>query len=431
MAPGGIYDHLGGGFARYSVDDRWLVPHFEKMLYDQALLRRAYLHAWQVTGLDRYRQVARRDRRLRAARPAPSRGRVVLGRGRRQRGRGGQVLRVDARAGDGRAGRRRGVGRRGHGLLRGVTGAATSRAGPSSTASPTRATWRPRTVEEARPGCWPPAPSGCGPAWTTRSSPSGTRLCWPCWPRRPPPPAGPTGWAARGQRRVPGARAAAPATGAGCARGRPDGGARHLAYAADHAALVDAFTRLYEATGEARWIAEAGPRPTGWSSGSGTPSAAACSPPAGRRAPGGPQQGPDGQRHAQRQQPGGRGAAAAGRADGRPRYRAEAEDILRLWRGRWPPATPPPLGHLLAAVDMAPPASTRSWWRATGPTSWPRSTAATCRVPSWPGGSGSLAAVGGPRRRPRLRVPGLRLQLPAEDAATARRPAGGEPRGNR
>jgi uncharacterized protein len=57
MASGGIYDHLGGGFARYSVDDRWLVPHFEKMLYDQALLVPAYLHAWQVTGHDRYRQV--------------------------------------------------------------------------------------------------------------------------------------------------------------------------------------------------------------------------------------------------------------------------------------------------------------------------------------------------------------------------------------
>ncbi|MCX7619731.1 MAG: thioredoxin domain-containing protein [Acidimicrobiales bacterium] len=58
MASGGIYDHLGGGFARYSTDDRWLVPHFEKMLYDQALLARIYLHAWQVTGAQRYRQVA-------------------------------------------------------------------------------------------------------------------------------------------------------------------------------------------------------------------------------------------------------------------------------------------------------------------------------------------------------------------------------------
>jgi len=58
MASGGMYDHLGGGFARYSVDDRWLVPHFEKMLYDQALLLRVYVHAWQVFGHERWRQVA-------------------------------------------------------------------------------------------------------------------------------------------------------------------------------------------------------------------------------------------------------------------------------------------------------------------------------------------------------------------------------------
>ena len=57
MAAGGIYDHLGGGFARYSVDTQWLVPHFEKMLYDQALLVRVYTHAWQVFGEDRYAQV--------------------------------------------------------------------------------------------------------------------------------------------------------------------------------------------------------------------------------------------------------------------------------------------------------------------------------------------------------------------------------------
>ncbi len=57
MAAGGIYDHLGGGFARYSTDRQWLVPHFEKMLYDNALLTRVYLHAWQLTGLARYQQV--------------------------------------------------------------------------------------------------------------------------------------------------------------------------------------------------------------------------------------------------------------------------------------------------------------------------------------------------------------------------------------
>jgi uncharacterized protein len=58
MAAGGMYDLLGGGFHRYSVDARWLVPHFEKMLYDNALLAPAYLHAWVVTGDERYREVA-------------------------------------------------------------------------------------------------------------------------------------------------------------------------------------------------------------------------------------------------------------------------------------------------------------------------------------------------------------------------------------
>jgi uncharacterized protein len=57
MASGGMHDHLGGGFARYSVDAQWLVPHFEKMLYDQALLARAYLHGWQLTGEARFRHV--------------------------------------------------------------------------------------------------------------------------------------------------------------------------------------------------------------------------------------------------------------------------------------------------------------------------------------------------------------------------------------
>ncbi len=57
MASGGMYDQVGGGFARYSVDERWLVPHFEKMLYDNALLARAYLHGWQVTGDPLFKRV--------------------------------------------------------------------------------------------------------------------------------------------------------------------------------------------------------------------------------------------------------------------------------------------------------------------------------------------------------------------------------------
>jgi uncharacterized protein YyaL (SSP411 family) len=57
MAKGGIYDQVGGGFHRYSVDARWLVPHFEKMLYDNALLSRLYLHAYQVARKETYRRV--------------------------------------------------------------------------------------------------------------------------------------------------------------------------------------------------------------------------------------------------------------------------------------------------------------------------------------------------------------------------------------
>ncbi|MGK0184163.1 MAG: hypothetical protein ACI9YB_003488, partial [Halioglobus sp.] len=58
MKDGGIYDHLGGGFSRYSTDDAWLVPHFEKMLYDNALLIKVYLEAFQVSKDEKYRQVA-------------------------------------------------------------------------------------------------------------------------------------------------------------------------------------------------------------------------------------------------------------------------------------------------------------------------------------------------------------------------------------
>src|SRR5262249_20326211 len=58
MARGGIHDQLGGGFHRYSTDDRWLVPHFEKMLYDNALLARAYAAAYQVTGKSLFAETA-------------------------------------------------------------------------------------------------------------------------------------------------------------------------------------------------------------------------------------------------------------------------------------------------------------------------------------------------------------------------------------
>ena len=97
MASGGMYDQVGGGFSRYSVDARWIVPHFEKMLYDNALLARAYLHGWQVTGEPLFRRVCEEtlDWALRELRQEE--GGFASRARRRLRGRRGQLLRLDAR----------------------------------------------------------------------------------------------------------------------------------------------------------------------------------------------------------------------------------------------------------------------------------------------------------------------------------------------
>ncbi len=98
MAKGGMHDQLGGGFHRYSVDERWFVPHFEKMLYDQAQLAISYLEAFQITGDAQYAETARGifDYVLRDM--TDSRGRLLFRRGCRQRHRPGRA---------GRQGRRR------------------------------------------------------------------------------------------------------------------------------------------------------------------------------------------------------------------------------------------------------------------------------------------------------------------------------------
>ena len=80
MAKGGMHDQLGGGFHRYSVDERWFVPHFEKMLYDQAQLAVSYLEAFQITRDGQYAAAARDILRLRAARHGASRRRILFGR---------------------------------------------------------------------------------------------------------------------------------------------------------------------------------------------------------------------------------------------------------------------------------------------------------------------------------------------------------------
>jgi uncharacterized protein len=260
MAAGGIYDHLGGGFARYSTDERWLVPHFEKMLYDQALLARIYLHAWLVTGHPRYRQVldetidyVRRDLRHPAggffsAEDADS----PDGHGHSVEGRFQtwtvaevtDVLGADAPAALAWWGLTEGGNFEGRNIL-----------------------FRPRGGELVRP---PEVDRARDPPFGRRGRPGLDDKVLTEW---------------NGLMLATLAEAAA-------ATGRADwltdavqtgefllshlrgddgrwrrswqadrdddtGRAQHLAYAADHAALVDAFTRLGEATGQARWITEA------------------------------------------------------------------------------------------------------------------------------------------------------------------------------
>ena len=258
MAAGGIYDHLGGGFSRYSVDGEWLVPHFEKMLYDNALLTRLYLHGWLLTGRGPLPPGPGRDDRLRAPRPAPTaaaaspRPRTPTARARRASSTSGPTPR-SARC----SGRRR---RRRRSAWYGVPARRQLRARHHhrSTACTRGASCdgRPRSRQPAGRSSTA-APPGSAPGSTTRSSPSGTPTRSPRWPRPAPPRT------SRPGSRPPSETAEFLLAHLRRSDGRwlrswqADAGARHLAYATDHAALVDAFTRLAEATGEARWLDEA------------------------------------------------------------------------------------------------------------------------------------------------------------------------------
>jgi uncharacterized protein YyaL (SSP411 family) len=247
MASGGIYDHLGGGFARYSVDERWLVPHFEKMLYDQALLARVYLHAWQVTGFDRYRQVldetvgyVLRDLRsptggLFSAEDADSEG---------EEGRFYVWSVEDVRAAGGEAAVE----------WWGVT-ASGNFEGHNILNRPARGDLiRPPEIEAARTRLFQLREQRVRPALDDKVLTEWNALFLSTLAEAAAA-TGTTAWLdaadACGQFLL---RELRRDDGRWLRSWQAEAGARHLAYAADYAALVDAFTRLAEATGQARWI---------------------------------------------------------------------------------------------------------------------------------------------------------------------------------
>ncbi len=353
MASGGIYDHVGGGFARYAVDREWLVPHFEKMLYDQALLLRLYLHAWQVTGLARYRQVldetvsyVLRDLRhpdggFYSAEDADSEGEE----GRFYVWTPDQVVAALDGDTDLAAAVMDFYGVTAGGNFEGRT-ILNRQAHRGDLA-------RPPLVEEARRRLFAAREQRVRPGLDDKVLTEWNALMLSSLAEA----AAATGrddW-----------REAASATGGFLlaslrrADGRwlrswqPDGGARHLAYAADHAALVDAFVRLAEATGEARWVAQA--RTTAdalldlfWDAARGGVFTT----------------GADAEQLITRNKdlmdnatPGANSLAAVGlqrlaALTGEPRYRHHADQILRL-AGPVASRHPTAFGHLLVAVDLA------------------------------------------------------------------------------
>ncbi len=255
MAAGGIYDHLGGGFARYAVDGEWLVPHFEKMLYDNALLIRLYLHGWLLTGEDRHRQVLTetidyvlRDLRqpgggTSSAEDADSEGVE----GKFYVWTDTQVREVLGEAAD--AARHWYGFRAGGNFEHGATipnrmHTRGQLARPEAVEQTRQALFDARN-ERVRPGLDDKVLTEWNAYLVAALAEAGAAADEPAWVQAAEETAE---FLLANLRRADGRWLRA---------WQADAGARHLAYAADHGALIDAFTRLAEATGQARWITEA------------------------------------------------------------------------------------------------------------------------------------------------------------------------------
>jgi uncharacterized protein len=249
MASGGIYDHLGGGFARYSTERTWLVPHFEKMLYDNALLIRVYLHAWQVTGAEHYRQVV-----------AETIG-YLLRSPMRQAGAG--ISSAEDADSEGVEGRFYVWDRDEVERVGGADAAAWYGVGERGNWEGANILWRPERADLLRPAAVEDGREALYQARERRVRPglddkvltewnamavaalaeAGAGLGEPAWIAV----AAEIATFLLAELRVDGR----------WRRSWQAGRAQHLAYASDHAWLVEAFTRLAEATGEAGWMTEA------------------------------------------------------------------------------------------------------------------------------------------------------------------------------
>ncbi len=264
MARGGIYDHLGGGFARYSTDERWLVPHFEKMLYDNALLASAYLEAYQATRDDEFGRVARETMDYVLGRMTDPDGAFYSTEDADSEGVEGKYLRLDARRDQRGPGRR--IGRR---------------RSPTSTTSPPSGNWEHQNILNLPKTIAQSARMLGRDEEELRAELAEDRARLLAVRDRRVPPGKDTkvlvSWnglmiaaLAEGGRILREPRyleAAGRAAGFILDRMRlddgrllhtyKDGRARLDAYLDDYANLIDGLTRLYEATGEPRWIESA------------------------------------------------------------------------------------------------------------------------------------------------------------------------------
>jgi len=255
MAAGGIYDHLGGGFSRYAVDNVWLVPHFEKMLYDNALLIRLYLHGWLLTGEPRFRQTLAETIGYALTELRQSGGGTSSAEDADSEGEEGKfyvwttdqvrnLLGDDADAAiDWYGVKPLGNFEHSTSILNRMHARGELERTPEIEAA--RQAMFDARATRVRPGLDDKVLTEWNAYLVAALAEAGAACDEPTWVAAAVETAE---FLLANLRRTDGRWLRA---------WQADAGARHLAYATDHGALIDAFTRLAEATGQARWIDEA------------------------------------------------------------------------------------------------------------------------------------------------------------------------------